>query len=290
VGFIPLIEREEIFNIREENKIIVMSKKDIIKTLQKFGLNEYESKAYFALLNLGSARAGTISLKSEVPQSKIYSVLQSLMGKQLVEMLDGRPKEFRAVSPEIALRNLIYEKERELKQLTQEIKMLSSLLGREENITTGIWTIKGKKWKEFFVKISEMVERSEKYVYGITKNFSFTSRLGEAIKNAIRKGVSIRVIGLEPPSEKNYFKIKWYVNYGIKLRYFPTRAHPRIVVIDGKEVLLRLDHDPSKKEGFAFSSLWSNDKALVKVFDSYIKDLWKNSKPILFNKDTPTLS
>lgn len=283
-------EEREKFNIQHENKII-MKKSEIINVLKRLGLSEYEAKAYFALLRLGSAKATTISLKSDVPQSKVYSTLQNLMNKQLVEMLDGRPKEYRAVSPEFALKSLIREKEMEIKQLAEEISIISKLLKKEtEEVVSGIWTIKGKKWKKFFNRVAEMIDRSEKYVYAVTKNYSFTSRLGEAVKLAVRRGVKIKVIGLEAPNEKNYFKIKWYVRCGIKLKYFPTTTHPRIVVVDGKEVLLRLDYDPSKKEGFAFSSLWSNDKSFAKVFDSYLKNLWKNSKPIIFSKDIPSLS
>jgi sugar-specific transcriptional regulator TrmB len=110
-----IVEEREIFNTSQEDRII-MSKYDIIRILQKFGLSEYEAKAYYALLNFGSAKAGAISVKSEVPQSKIYSVLQSLMSKQLVEMLDGRPKEFRAIPPEIAFRTLIAERQKEARE------------------------------------------------------------------------------------------------------------------------------------------------------------------------------
>jgi sugar-specific transcriptional regulator TrmB len=286
-----LVEEKEIFN-REQEKRIIMSKQDIIKILQKFGLNEYEARVYFALLNFGSAKAGAISLKSEVPQSKVYSVLQSLMSKQLVEMLDGRPKEFRAVPPETAFRTLIAEKQKEIKELSEEINVISKLIKSEaeKNITSGIWTIRGKKWKEFFNKIAEMIDRSEKYVYGVTKNYSFTARLAQAVKSAVRRGVKVRVIGLEPLSQKNYLNVKWYVRFGAELRYFRTNAHPRIVVVDGKEVLLRLDYDPSKLEGFSFSSLWSSDESFAKVFDSYVKNLWKISKPIIISKDIPSLS
>jgi sugar-specific transcriptional regulator TrmB len=285
-----LVEEREIFNSVQKNRII-MSKQDIIKILQKFGLNEYEARAYFALLNFGAAKAGAISLKSEVPQSKIYSVLQSLMSKQLVEMLDGRPKEFRAVHPDVAFRTLLAEKQKELKELKEEIDVVSRLLKLEtgKSITSGIWTIKGKKWKEFFNKIAEMVDRSEKYVYGITKNYSFTARLAQAVKAAVKRGVKVKVIGLQPPNPKNYLNIKWYVRFGVDLRYFQTDAHPRIVVVDGKEVLLRLDYDPSKLEGFAFSSLWSNDQSFAKVFESYVQNLWAISKPIIISKDIPSL-
>ena len=68
------------------------------------------------------------------------------------------------------------------------------------------------------------------------------------------------------------------------MRVFETKMHPRIVLIDGKEVLLRLDYDPSKRSNFRFSALWSEDQSLVRVFDTYVKNLWKAAKPVDFRK------
>ncbi len=270
----------------EEPSGDTMKKEDILHTLAGCGLNEYESRAYTALVFIGTAKASKISKDSNVPQSKIYDVLDQLMKKQMVEMFDGRPKEFKAVKPEIALKKFIEERNRELDVLKERVDRISSFLKPmvKDETLSGIWTIKGKKWVEFFDKVVEMTSRSRKYVYGVTRDYSRSAKLAESIKRCIKRGVKVRVIGLEDVTGRNYYKAKWYHEQGAKLRVFDTKVHPRIALVDGKEVLLRLDYNPSKRNNFKFSAIWSEDPSLAGVFDSYVKNLWKVAKPVDFKK------
>ena len=262
--------------------MICMEISQIHKILKKMGLSEYEAKAYTTLLMIGPSKAGEISKESQIPQSKIYEVLDQLTFKQLVEILEGRPKEFKAVSPDIALISLLEEREKEIENLKKEIKLIKKALEpfKLPEVSYGVWTIKGRKWSEFFNKAAEMLARSRKYVYGVTRDYSRNAKLAQVVKNCIRRGVKIRLIGMEKPVGENYYKAKWYYENGIEIRIHEMKIHPRIVLVDGEEVLIRLDGKPTKKEGFLFYSLWSQDKSLVKVMDSYVKTLWKNSKPI----------
>lgn len=263
-----------------------MEKEEILRTLISCGLSEYESKVYTSLVFLGTSKAGTISKDSDVPQSKIYEVLEQLMEKQLVQVFNGRPKEFRAVEPEFALKNLLENKTRKIDQLKKKIDDISDFLKpiKKEETLSGIWTTKGEKFREFFNKTGEMLRRSEEYVYAITRDFSRSSNMAGEIKRCLSRGVRIRVIGMESVNKRNYYKAKWYQDQGIDLRIFETKVHPRIVVVDGKEILMRLDYEPKKRKRFRFSSLWSEDPSLVNVMDSYVKNMWESAKAIDFDK------
>jgi sugar-specific transcriptional regulator TrmB len=262
-----------------------MEKKEILEVLQKLGLGEYESKAYAALSVLGPTKAGELSREALIPQSKIYEVLANLTRKQLIEVLEGRPKEFKAVSSNLIIKSLVTEKEDEIKNLKEKALVISSLLKPEkprEEIMTGVWVQKGEKFFEFFDKLSEMFDRAEKYVYAITRDFSYSHRLRDAVRGCMKKNIKLFIMGLEI-NDSNYYKAKWYDSNGIPVKIFETKVHPRIAVVDGKEVTIRLDSDPLKKR-FSFQSIWSEDPSLVAVFDSYMKNLWKNAKPVDFKK------
>jgi len=264
----------------------VMEREEILSTLSECGLSEYESKVYSSLVFLGTSKAGTISKESKVPQSKIYEVLDQLMNKQLVEMFDGRPKEFRAAKPETALRNLLEQRTKEIENLKSKVEEMSGYLKpiHKEEVVGGIWTIKGEKFREFFNKASEMLDNSEDYVYAITRDFSRSYPMAISTKKCIKRGVKIRVIGMEKVSKRNYYRALWYKNQGIDIRHFEAKIHPRIIIVDGKQLLLRLDHEPNKRNKFKFNSLWSEDPSLVTVMDTYVKNMWKNAKPISFKK------
>jgi sugar-specific transcriptional regulator TrmB len=263
-----------------------MKVSDILAFLQNLGLTEYEAKTYSTLSVGGPMKAGNISKESGVPQSKVYWILDDLIEKQLVEVAEGKPKEYKAVPPAIALSRLIEEREKSISVIKTGLKEVSQYLQpiKGAEAMGGIWTVRGRNWVEFFNKACEMIDRSKKYVYGVSRDYSRSAKLSELVEQASKRGVKVRVIGMQNIDEENYLKAKWYVEHGAELRVVHTSLHPRIVVVDGKEVLLRLDHEHMKKEDFPFSSVWSEDPGLVKVFDTYVKNLWEGAKEVDFKR------
>jgi sugar-specific transcriptional regulator TrmB len=71
----------------------------VVEKLQRVGLTEYEAKAYLALLNTHLSTATRVSEKSDVPRTKIYSVLEALKNKGWVRVYSGVPLLFQAVEP-----------------------------------------------------------------------------------------------------------------------------------------------------------------------------------------------
>jgi sugar-specific transcriptional regulator TrmB len=81
---------------------------------QKFGLTKYESAVLLTLSANGELSAQDTSKKSEVPYTKIYSALNSLNDKELINILAGRPKKYSAMSVKRVFNRLIKTKEKEV--------------------------------------------------------------------------------------------------------------------------------------------------------------------------------
>lgn len=71
--------------------------------LHEMGLSKYESAAYLALLQEGRATAKDVATAADIPQSRVYEVLDRLGIKGFVKTQPGRPKKFGAVAPERAI-------------------------------------------------------------------------------------------------------------------------------------------------------------------------------------------
>ncbi|MBS3055614.1 MAG: hypothetical protein J4452_03950 [Candidatus Aenigmarchaeota archaeon] len=264
-----------------------MEKAEIIDLLKKLGLTSYESQVYLALTFIGPSKVSAISSESKVPQAKVYGVLDNLMDKQLVEIFNVKPREFKAVPPELSIKQRIEEKEKQIKAVKEKFNnLLASIKSsqKEEQLVEGIWTVKGKKHSEFFNRLTNIFERSRDYVYVVTRDFTWSSNLSESVKRAIKRGVKVRTIAIKEIDPDIYYRAKWFNDIGVEIRVFPLKIHPRIVVADGKEVLLRIDHQPTQMERFPFTSIWSGDVSLVTLFDIYMKSLWKMGKPADFKK------
>lgn len=70
--------------------------------MEEVGLGSYEIKVYISLLENGSMAASEISKKSNVPYSKIYEVLNSLVERGWIESNSSRPQKFFPNSPQTA--------------------------------------------------------------------------------------------------------------------------------------------------------------------------------------------
>ena len=81
--------------------------------LREMGLSKYEAQAYAGLLRQGTSTAKGIASDTEVPQSRVYDVLDSLESKGFVNVQPGRPKKFGPVSPETAVDQYTEFKRRE---------------------------------------------------------------------------------------------------------------------------------------------------------------------------------
>src|SRR5437773_9669715 len=84
--------------------------------LLSFGLSEYESRTYIALLANGPCTANQLQYVARVPRTKIYSAAMQLRQKGLAAELEGKPTRFQALSPD-ALQSFITDGERRLKNL-----------------------------------------------------------------------------------------------------------------------------------------------------------------------------
>lgn len=264
-----------------------MKREEIIGMLRMFGLNEYDARVYSTLAILGPSRVGIISKKADVPQPKVYGVLDKLLDMNLVENIGGRPKEFRAIEPEIALKKLVDAKEREAKELHAKVDMLKDVLkpmGVRKEVVDGVWTTKGRGLQDFINRLAKMYDNTERYAYLISRDFTYNSKIAESVKRGVRRGVKFRTIAMRGVDESNFYRAKWFHSHGVDVRVFKTKVHPRIFVVDGKEVLIRLDKSPTKRSRFEFTSIWSVDPSLTKVFEVYMKNIWKSAKPIDFKK------
>jgi sugar-specific transcriptional regulator TrmB len=69
-------------------------KDQLVEALLSYGLNEYEARAYLALLQHGPAVAGEISRRSGIPRPRVYDTLQRLIEASLVTEHGGAPRRY----------------------------------------------------------------------------------------------------------------------------------------------------------------------------------------------------
>jgi sugar-specific transcriptional regulator TrmB len=99
---------------------------DAVEELKGLGLSTYEASAYGTLLRLGIADASLVSQKASIPFGRVYDVLNTLVERGLLTLHEGRPKQYRAVQPRVAMSLLLAHRKRELDDHYAELTRLAS--------------------------------------------------------------------------------------------------------------------------------------------------------------------
>ena len=125
--------------------------------LGRLGLKEYEAKIYVALVGLGEANVRRIHEASGVPRPRVYDVLESLAARGFIDVREGSPLTYSAVSPEMVISHL----KRDFETAAHEsMKSLESLSLDAQRDSSPIWYVRSD-WtiRRYLERVVEGVER-----------------------------------------------------------------------------------------------------------------------------------
>ena len=105
-----------------------MPREDLLDSLKKLGLNEYESKAFQSLSRHGTATPAVLSKDSGIPRARIYDVLDSLETKGFVVRKPTRPVEYKALGLDAVYKNLSQRRAEAHHQELTELKSIALAL------------------------------------------------------------------------------------------------------------------------------------------------------------------
>lgn len=161
---------------------------EVSGTLSKLGLSEYESRAYIALVALGSGSANLVAEIGQIPRTSAYKVMSSLEAKGFAQAVQGRPMSYMPVAPSEISGKLVGEIESAFAKLESVKDVLS-----ERGIPQLVYTIMGKD--RVLDKIGEMLDKSQRNFVISSPSFAAIGKsLGKKFPSAISRGVSVSVI------------------------------------------------------------------------------------------------
>lgn len=253
--------------------------KNLIIQLKEFGFNLYESKAYITLVTGGILSAPEISKQSDVPKSKIYDTLNTLMKKRIIEEFPGSPRKFKARSPTYVLDELLdnEKKHLELKESTAEelMQKLNNIIKKTEKTyisnNSMLWTVNGRRG--FHEKFAEMGARATKEVKVITPYFSRNSILENAINNAKARGVIFT--GITAVNKENKERVRFYLECFDKIYAFNGEIPITLIIIDNKECMYRINYSINGQLNYV--GVHSANEGLIKAFTQYANSLLRDS-------------
>jgi sugar-specific transcriptional regulator TrmB len=235
----------------------------IIENLKKFGLTDYEAKAYAALASLGISSVTEVSQLCDVPRSNLYAVLEKLSSIGFVEIQKGRPILFKARHPREVLEETEKQKVRELsdarKFLTKELE--KTINKQKTNAEpTLVWGVRGHE--AIMTKIGEMIKRAKSEFTLNIPNLEWLETNYILLEEAKKRGVKIRII------TENKGEISRFQKIGI------VRTRDKIlgidVLSDEREMLI----GPSPP----LVAAWLDNSEMALHVKDFLGLVWKDSK------------
>ncbi len=267
--------------------------------LKSFGLTDYETRAYLTLLKLGLATAENISEVGNIPLPRVYDTVTELQRKGFVLISKTRPKKFKPLPVDKALKNFIdiqkNDMQYELKKLEDGVKAaVDSLNSDVEKIEVpeGKWDIWAMEKRSNITKIlddQKKIAKKEILVFSGDMSWVREPTFNSIVKDLIKKGVKIRTVVSDPKGKIEVLKnIQRAKQLGIKIKigYLGlVRGH----VIDDKVAAVNIE---ISKEGLnvpmyglpgsdyerKYEMVIFNNPVLISAFKENFEFWWQNLK------------
>jgi sugar-specific transcriptional regulator TrmB len=173
--------------------------------LREMGLSDYETKAYSALLRNGILTASAATESTDIPQSRIYDVFDSLERKGFVRVQQGRPKKYGAVEPETAVRQFCEYRREEMETELSKTRSVGEALIEEfepqQRGTDGhddidiVWSYEGRD--RLLDHFGNLCTAAESEILMMTAAYSFervVASYKELLAERAAEGVDIEVL------------------------------------------------------------------------------------------------
>ncbi|MEK6942326.1 MAG: helix-turn-helix domain-containing protein [archaeon] len=199
-----------------------------LELAKKLGLNEYESKAYIALLGVHAATASGVSKLSLIPRARVYDVLSTLEKKGFIEKKLSKPLAYSALPPLHVAKNIFTYKKSLFEKEVEEIQNIGQLLEQRASRPQG---------ESGFAEEVKLL-RGQDNIY---------SKIGKELESALESVVfSATEAGLARKKAKFHKTIESLSRKGVKVNF--RQQELRCCVIDKKTVFLFLNPDTQKRD------------------------------------------
>ena len=227
------------------------------------GLNRYESAVYGAIVKIGKGTASRIAKVSGVPYGRIYDVLDSLIAKNLIRVIPGKPRTYSIADPQI-IEKIIKEREKEFEEVKKEIKKLKKIY--ENAPEEAVLVATGKRaWYELS---RELRSPPRRFSYKIKYTAEYYPEWVREERQEIKKGINVK--SLVRYDEETKENVKKWLKHTKSIRAYPNKG-VAFWIADGFVLIALIKSN---------ATVLIRDKAFVDMMKHLFEDAYKNSEAI----------
>lgn len=256
---------------------MVYVSKDITATLREIGLTEYQSRAYVTAIRLGTTQFTTLSEEADIPQQRIYDVVDDLQSIGLLEVHErSSGKEAVAIPPQVALEELKQQKidqfESHFDTAIDDLNAISSEVQRSSGYVTVV-----NHESSMRRHISNAIESANWWLF-LSLPLQWYNDFKQEVREAIDRGITVRLLiqTEDVPRVENTA-----YHQGLLVHSRPNAD--LIVAADRTYGVFRGLSAPSVTR----PSLVTKDKSIVEMFQRYSEQIWTGARHVQTNHPYP---
>ncbi|SDR42847.1 TrmB family transcriptional regulator [Natronobacterium texcoconense] len=250
--------------------------------LAELGLSNYEARAYVELTRGGAMTADEVAAESDVPQGRVYDVLNSLVDRSLARADDGRPRTYVHVEPDEAVDRLLDRRVEELEEQQTAYERTASaaadaLSGITEDDTKGGFTTSAlheDAARDLLLERFAAADDSIRIAADtVDVSPEFETVFADRLRDLLEIDISVRLLATN--FEHAADRIDDLVATGMEAREAERIPEQRFIVLDGSEVCLEVVNPAAPDELLAVVNFREDETAreLAESFD----ELWEQA-------------
>jgi sugar-specific transcriptional regulator TrmB len=243
-------------------------------SLVKLALTPDEAHCYQILVSQGSLDAKSLAKLAEILPNAVYRLIGHLKRKGFIVELDTYPIRFQALPPDVAINAYSQFKLKELAELTA--LSLKEITSPPPQSTTAIEQVSGRN--AMFAKSAQLINQAKKEVLIISLGEQVPDEIRLADRDAIERGVEIKLIAHKYSSE-NESLLKAWVKMGLQVRHLPGSGY-HMQITDEKNCLIAASNPQSASER---SVMIITSEGLSKAMRNYFYMLWEKAVSVKLN-------
>lgn len=230
------------------------AEKSIIELLKEYGLSNNAGKAYLALLKHSPATGYEISTRSGIPRSAIYSVINRLKDRGLINSNGSEPQRYIPISPSALLEYLDQSHHDRLDDLRNSLDKLDT---SEEAFD--FWHIHG--YRNLVLKMRESIAGAQEKIFLSIWPKDYVA-IEKELKATARRGVEIFQFSFCDLPDHNGTLIGYKLSEQDLLKIW----NPKVILVVDQQVSIM----GSTLEVPDGKAIWTKNKAITEIATNHI--------------------
>lgn len=235
-----------------------MSEAEAVESLVELGLRTYEAQCFVALTQLSDGTAKEISRVADVPQSRVYDVVEDLHRLGLVDVQESEPRRYSAVSVDTARERLRQEFQGHLETATANLRELEGRTVDDD----GVWKVAGPA--DVHARAIEAIGAAKSEIYLLVADEElFESGLLEELAAARDRNVAVFVEVPSPTGRRRVHEAEptaavAVTDFAFDSRNDPDRSLGRLLLVDRETVVLSARTDGIVPNETTETGVWTS--------------------------------